>query len=35
MLVINVVEGLPGAVDFFKDHGFYVRLAQYEMFRPL
>jgi ribosomal protein S18 acetylase RimI-like enzyme len=35
MQVINVDKGLPGAVDFFKDHGFYERLAQYEMVLPL
>jgi Acetyltransferases len=35
MQVINIDKGLPSAMTFFKDHGFYERLAQYEMLLPL
>jgi len=33
--VINIDKGLPQAMQFFKDQGFYERLAQYEMLLPL
>ena len=33
--VINIDKGMPRAMQFFKDHGFYERLAQYEMVLPL
>ncbi len=29
--VINIDKGMPRAMQFFKDHGFYERLSQYEM----
>ena len=35
MQVINIDKGLTGAMRFFQDHGFYERLAQYEMILPL
>jgi len=35
MQVINIDKGLPRAMQFFKSHGFYERLAQYEMVLPL
>ena len=31
MQVINIDKGLHAAMQFFKDHGFYERLSQYEM----
>ncbi len=31
MQVINIDKGLPHAMKFFNDHGFYERFAQYEM----
>ena len=31
MQIINIDKGLPGAMQFFRDHGFYERLSQYEM----
>ena len=33
--VINIDKSLPGAMQFFRDHGFYERVAQYEMLLPL
>jgi ribosomal protein S18 acetylase RimI-like enzyme len=35
MQVINIDKGMPHAMKFFRDHGFYERLAQYEMVLPL
>jgi len=35
MQVINIDKNLPGAMQFFHDHGFYERLVQYEMALPL
>jgi ribosomal protein S18 acetylase RimI-like enzyme len=35
MQVINIDKALPGALEFFADHGFYERLAQYEMILPI
>jgi ribosomal protein S18 acetylase RimI-like enzyme len=35
MQIINIDKGLTNAVKFFTDHGFYERLAQYEMLLPL
>ncbi|MBV9241474.1 MAG: hypothetical protein JO314_05650, partial [Acidobacteria bacterium] len=35
MQVINIDKALPSAMKFFQDHGFYERLAQYEMVVPL
>jgi len=33
--VINIDKSLPGPMQFFQDHGFYERLAQYEMLLSL
>jgi ribosomal protein S18 acetylase RimI-like enzyme len=33
--IINIDKGMPAAMDFFKAHGFYERLSQYEMVLPL
>lgn len=33
--VVNIDKSLPAAMKFFTDHGFYERLAQYEMILPL
>jgi ribosomal protein S18 acetylase RimI-like enzyme len=35
MQIINIDKGLTSAMGFFADHGFYERLAQYEMVLPL
>ncbi|MFL6374871.1 MAG: GNAT family N-acetyltransferase [Pyrinomonadaceae bacterium] len=35
MQIINIDKGLPGAMQFFQDHGFYERISQYEMVLPL
>jgi len=35
MQVINIDKGLPGSIRFFKAHGFYERLSQYEMLLQL
>ena len=35
MQIINVDKSLSGAIEFFTDHGFYERVAQFEMVLPL
>lgn len=35
MQVINIDKGMPAAMRFFNDHGFYERLSQYEMLLTL
>jgi ribosomal protein S18 acetylase RimI-like enzyme len=33
--VINIDKSLPAAMNFFRNRGFYERLSQYEMIKPL
>jgi ribosomal protein S18 acetylase RimI-like enzyme len=35
MQIINIDKSIPGAVHFFEEHGFFERIAQYEMVLPL
>jgi ribosomal protein S18 acetylase RimI-like enzyme len=35
MQIINIDKSIPGAMHFFEKHGFFERIAQYEMVLPL